>query len=151
MFPSTKNNHTSWATTITSHLNTLVAFKSQKMTKMLISSSFYETFFDIWPGLIGCWAAGMLPKMSNLSFESGWNFTQSFKRSGDLRKLKTDHFHARNDDFDHPRADVFISCGPRWPPRSAPEVSPKRLGQKLQLETKFMEVHPFPTFPEIKT
>ena len=55
----------------------------------------------------------MPPKMSNLSFELGWNFTQSSKRSGDLRKLKTDHFHARNGDFDHPRADVFVSCGPQ--------------------------------------
>ena len=52
----------------------------------------------------------MLPKTSNLSFESGWNFTQSSKRSGEPKKLKTDQFQARNDDFDHPGSDVFVSC-----------------------------------------
>ena len=52
----------------------------------------------------------MLPKMSNLSFELVWNFAGSSKRSGDLRKLKTDQFLARNDDFDPPGSDVFVSC-----------------------------------------
>ena len=52
----------------------------------------------------------MLPKTSNLSFDLGWNFTRSSKRYGDLKKLKTDQFQGRNDDFDHPRSDVFVSC-----------------------------------------
>ena len=52
----------------------------------------------------------MLPKTSNLSFDLGWNFTRSSKRYGDLKKLKTDQFQARNDDFDPPGSDVFVSC-----------------------------------------
>ena len=43
--PVTKINHTSWATTFTSHLNTLVSFKSQKMTEMLSLGNFSETVF----------------------------------------------------------------------------------------------------------
>ena len=52
----------------------------------------------------------MLPKTSNLSFESGWNFAGSAKRSWEPKKLKTDQFQARNDDFDPPGLDVFVSC-----------------------------------------
>ena len=42
---SAKINHASWATTFASHPNTLVAFKSQKITKMLSSGSFSEKVF----------------------------------------------------------------------------------------------------------
>ena len=52
----------------------------------------------------------MLPKTSNLSFDLGWNFTRSSKRYGEPKKLKTDKFRARNDDFDPPGSDVFVSC-----------------------------------------
>ena len=52
----------------------------------------------------------MLPKTSNLSFQSGWNFAGSAKRSWEPKKLKTDQFQARNDDFDPPGSDVFVSC-----------------------------------------
>ena len=68
------------------------SLKKSDNTKMVISSSFYKTFFDFWPGLIGCSAAGMLPKTSNLSFESGWNFTQSSKRSWEPKNLKQTNF-----------------------------------------------------------
>ena len=52
----------------------------------------------------------MLPKTSNLSFYLGLNFTRSSKRYGEPKKLKTDKFQARNDDFDPPGSDVFVSC-----------------------------------------
>ena len=151
MSPSTKIYQVGRTTTFTSHLNTLVVLKSLKITKMLSSGSFYEAFFGIWPALIGCWAAGMLPKTSNLSWDSVWNFAGSSKCSGEAKKLKTDQFQARNDDFDHPGPDVFVSCDLRWPPRSAPDVSLNSLGQKLQVETKFTWVLPFPRFSESKT
>ena len=151
MSPSTKIYQVGWPTTFTSHLNTLVVLKSLKITKMLILKSFNKAFFGIWPALMGCLAAGMLLKTTNLSWDLVWNFAGSSKRSGEAKKLKTDQFQARNDDFDHPGPDVFVSCDLRWPPRSAPEVSPKSLVQELDLQTLFTVMQPFPGFSETKT